>query len=172
MQHQMTLLQSKHGMENGAVSDAQRSTNTVVTVRGLSIELKGKLRVRAAHNARSMEAEARAILERALMAPEEDAIDLATFARSLFKPLGGAELELPGREPMREPPPLSDLATDIPCYDAQWAKTSQHPHCRQAMCVHPAPFGGHERLPARCVHDPARYETYFQSWCGRPQMLT
>ena len=96
------------------MSDAQRSTNTVVTVRGLSIELKGKLRVRAAHNARSMEAEARAILERALMAPEEDAIDLATFARSLFKPLGGAELELPGREPMREPPPLSDLATDIP----------------------------------------------------------
>ena len=71
-----------------------------ITVRGLAPELKARLRVRAAHNARSMEAEARAILEAALAAPEEEATDLASFARDLFAPLGGViELELPTREP-------------------------------------------------------------------------
>ncbi|WP_217363048.1 FitA-like ribbon-helix-helix domain-containing protein [Roseicella sp. DB1501] len=77
-----------------------------VTIRGLAPELKARLRVRAAHNARSMEAEARAILEAALAAPEEDPTDLAAFARSLFAPLGGAELDLPPREPARDPPDL------------------------------------------------------------------
>ncbi len=77
-----------------------------VTVRGLAPELKARLRIRAAHNARSMEAEARAILEAALTAPEEDATDLASFARGLFAPLGGMELELPPREAARDPPDL------------------------------------------------------------------
>ena len=82
---------------------------TAVTVRGLAPELKARLRVRAAHNARSMEAEARAILEAALSAPEEDPTDLAAFARALFAPLGGVELELPPRELAREPPDLGEL---------------------------------------------------------------
>jgi len=82
-----------------------------VTVRGLAPELKARLRIRAAHNARSMEAEARAILEAALNAPEEDATDLAAFARSLFAPLGGVELELPPRDPVREPPSLGEQGT-------------------------------------------------------------
>lgn len=51
-----------------------------------------------------MEAEARAILEVALAAPEEDSTDLAAFARSLFAPLAGVELELPPRELGRDPP--------------------------------------------------------------------
>lgn len=80
------------------------AAGAAVTVRGLDPELKARLRVRAAHNARSMEAEARAILESALSGPEEDATDLASFARGLFGPLGGVELELPRREPTREPP--------------------------------------------------------------------
>lgn len=80
------------------------TASTVVTVRGLAPALKARLRVRAAHNARSMEAEARAILEAALAAPEEDTTDLASFARGLFAPLGGVELELPPREPARDPP--------------------------------------------------------------------
>jgi plasmid stability protein len=54
-------------------------------------------------NARSMEAEARAILEAALAVLEEDMTDLASFARSLFTPIGGVELELPTRESAREP---------------------------------------------------------------------
>ena len=75
-----------------------------VTIRGLAPVLKARLRVRAALNARSMEAEARAILEAALAVPEEDTTDLASFARSLFAPIGGVELELPIRESGREPP--------------------------------------------------------------------
>ncbi len=85
-----------------------------VTVRGLAPEMKARLRVRAAHNARSMEAEARAILEAALSAPEEDPTDLAAFARALFAPLGGVELELPPREPAREPPNLREQGAAQP----------------------------------------------------------
>jgi antitoxin FitA len=86
---------------------AAPSPRGAVTIRGLAPELKARLRVRAAHNARSMEAEARAILEAALLAaPEEDATDLAAFARALFAPLGGVELELPPRGPARDPPDL------------------------------------------------------------------
>ena len=75
-----------------------------VTIRGLAPDLKARLRVRAAHNDRSMEAEARAILEAALVAPEADTTDLGTFARRLFAPLGGVELDLPAREVARDPP--------------------------------------------------------------------
>jgi len=81
---------------------------SAITVRGLAPELKARLRIRAAHSARSMEAEARAILEAALSAPAEDATDLASFARGLFAPLGGVELELPSREPARDPPGFGD----------------------------------------------------------------
>lgn len=77
-----------------------------VTVRGLSPELKARLRVRAAHNARSMEAEARAILEAALSAPDDESTDLGAFARGLFAPLGGIDLEVPSRSPPRQPPQL------------------------------------------------------------------
>ncbi len=95
---------------NSAVATATLANAgaAAVTVRGLAPELKIRLRIRAAHNARSMEAEARAILEAALAAPEEDLTDLASFARGLFAPLGGIELELPSREPAREPPTFED----------------------------------------------------------------
>ena len=49
-----------------SVDQLSKVPGNAVTVRGLSPELKARLRVRAAHNARSMEAEARAILEAAL----------------------------------------------------------------------------------------------------------
>ncbi len=81
-------------------------SGAAVTIRGLAPELKSKLRIRAAHNARSMEAEARAILEAALSAPDEDATDFGAFARGLFAPLGGIELDLPARGPARETPKL------------------------------------------------------------------
>jgi plasmid stability protein len=75
-----------------------------ITVRNLDEGLKRRLRIRAAENGRSMEQEARDILRTAL---DEDAAppkSLGTALRELFKPLGGVELELPPREPMREPP--------------------------------------------------------------------
>ena len=80
------------------------TSGAAVTIRGLAPELKSKLRIRAAHNARSMEAEARAILETALSTPDEDDTAFGAFARGLFAPLGGVDLELPARGPAREPP--------------------------------------------------------------------
>jgi plasmid stability protein len=82
------------------------TTSGTLTVRGLPPGVKSRLRVRAARNQRSMEAEARAILEAALAATDDDTTDLATFAQVLFAPLGGVELELPARAPVREPPSL------------------------------------------------------------------
>ena len=89
-----------------SVDQLSKLPGNAVTVRGLSPELKARLRVRAAHNARSMEAEARSILETALSAPDDESTDLGAFARGLFAPLGGVELELPPRSSPRRPPQL------------------------------------------------------------------
>ncbi len=93
-----------------SVDQLSKVPGNAVTVRGLSPELKARLRVRAAHNARSMEAEARAILEAALSAPDDESTDLGAFARGLFAPLGGVDLELPPRSPPRQPPQLEEMA--------------------------------------------------------------
>lgn len=45
-----------------------------------------------------------AVLEAALSAPERNAADPASFARTLFAPLGGVEAGLLLREPARNPP--------------------------------------------------------------------
>ena len=74
-----------------------------ITVRNLDEGLKYRLRIRAAENGRSMEQEARDILRAAL---DEDAApprNLGTAIHELFGPFGGVELEIPPREPMREP---------------------------------------------------------------------
>ena len=103
--------------------NAEPPARGAVTVRGLAPELKARLRVRAAHNARSMEAEARAILEAALAAPEEEATNLASFARGLFAPLGGVVLELPTREPAREPPDFGTGQDEVPQAASSGPKT-------------------------------------------------
>lgn len=74
-----------------------------ITVRNLDEGVKRRLRVRAADNGRSMEEEVRLILREAVE-PETGEENLAVAIRKLFAPLGGVELELPPREPMREPP--------------------------------------------------------------------
>ncbi|MBM3567702.1 MAG: plasmid stabilization protein [Alphaproteobacteria bacterium] len=74
-----------------------------ITIRNLDDGLKRRLRVRAAECGRSMEEEAREILRRAVgrgAAPR----DLAAAIRARIAPLGGVELELPARAPMRAPP--------------------------------------------------------------------
>ena len=83
-------------------------SGNAVTVRGLTPQLKARLRVRAAHNGRSMEAEARAILEAALSAPDDETTDLGAFARGLVAPIGGIDLALPSRGPQRQPPELGE----------------------------------------------------------------
>jgi plasmid stability protein len=75
-----------------------------ITIRNLDEQTKARLRVRAAHHKRSMEDEARNILRAALSGAEATPGNLAQSIRRRFEPLGGVELQLPVREPMREPP--------------------------------------------------------------------
>ena len=83
---------------------------TSITVRNIEDDLKRRLRIRAAEHGHSMEEEARRILRSALdedEAPSRDAIpekDLGTEIHELFKSLGGVDLEIPPRTPMRELP--------------------------------------------------------------------
>ncbi len=74
-----------------------------ITVRNLDEGVKKRLRVRAADNGRSMEEEVRLILREAVE-PETGEENLAAAIRARFAPLGGVELELPPRGPMRKPP--------------------------------------------------------------------
>ncbi len=75
-----------------------------ITVRNLDEDIKRRLRIRAAENGRSMEQEAREILRAALGQTQTPVLNLAEAIRSRFAALGGADLELPPREPMPEPP--------------------------------------------------------------------
>ncbi len=75
-----------------------------ITIRNISDDLKRNLRIRAAEHGRSMEEEARTILASTLSQQSYPPGNLAEAIHSLFAPVGGMELELPPREPMREPP--------------------------------------------------------------------
>jgi plasmid stability protein len=75
-----------------------------ITIRNLDEQTKERLRVRAARRRRSMEAEARHILRTALAQSDEPSGDLTAAIRRRFKAVGGVDLELPPREPMRRPP--------------------------------------------------------------------
>ena len=75
-----------------------------ITVRNLDEDLKRRLRIRAAQNGNSMEQEAREILRHALQGRFATGKELVQSIRARFEPLGGMELEIPPREPMREPP--------------------------------------------------------------------
>ena len=75
-----------------------------ITVRKLEEDLKRRLRQRAAENERSMEEEVRQILRAALYEETQEPQNLAEAIRARFAPLGGVELELPPRTPMRDPP--------------------------------------------------------------------
>ena len=75
-----------------------------ITIRKLDDDVKSRLRMRAAGHRRSMEEEARLILAEAVERETVPAKGLGTIIHELFKPYGGVELELPPREPAREPP--------------------------------------------------------------------
>ncbi len=78
-----------------------------ITIRNLDDEVKTRLRVRAAEHHRSMEEEARVILREAVCGETAGPRNLAEFTRECFGPLGGVDLELPARGPLREPPDFS-----------------------------------------------------------------
>ena len=79
---------------------------TSITVRNLEEGLERRLRVRAAENGRSMEQEVKDILKTALDQEPTESANLASAIRARFAPLGGIKLNLPPRDPMREPPDL------------------------------------------------------------------
>lgn len=75
-----------------------------ITIRNLDDDVKTRLRMRAASHGRSMEEEVRLILGEAVKRQTVPAKGLGTLIHELFSPYGGVELELPPREPAREPP--------------------------------------------------------------------
>lgn len=76
-----------------------------ITVRNLDGRVKERLRVRAAQNGRSMEAELRAIITEAVEVPTRTPeSSLYDRIRARVEPLGGIELELPSRQLTRDPP--------------------------------------------------------------------
>lgn len=77
---------------------------TTMTIRNIDDQLKSRLRVQAALHGRSMEDEARDILRSALSVEPMRAASLVDAIRAHMAPLGGVDLVLPGREPIREPP--------------------------------------------------------------------
>ncbi|HEX8108472.1 MAG TPA: hypothetical protein VF516_12150 [Kofleriaceae bacterium] len=75
-----------------------------ITIRNLDVQLEAQLQARAARHGRSLEAEIRAILRGAVALDAAGSGNLAAAIADLFRPLGGVELEIPAREPMRKPP--------------------------------------------------------------------
>ncbi len=75
-----------------------------VAMRNLIDWLRCRLRARALRLGRPEEVSARGILQAATDSTSAPSTDLARAIRARFAPLGGVELELPTREPMREPP--------------------------------------------------------------------
>jgi len=75
-----------------------------ITIRNIDEQTKARLRMRAARHQRSMEDEARNILRAALAERIAASRSLADAILRRFQPLGGIDLPLPAREPMRDPP--------------------------------------------------------------------
>ncbi len=73
-----------------------------ITIRDLDERLKARLRMRAAQHNRSMEEEARAILKTALSAETTSSRSLVKAIRARIEPVGGIELTIAPREPMRD----------------------------------------------------------------------
>lgn len=78
-----------------------------ITIRKLDDTLKTSLRLRAARHGRSMEQEAREILKGALAVDSSKSVNMAVAIRRHIDPLGGVELRLPQRQPVRRPPKLT-----------------------------------------------------------------
>jgi plasmid stability protein len=68
-----------------------------ITIRRLPENTKRRLRIRAARNGRSMEQEARELLEAGLAQPDPEPVNIGEAIRRIFAPLGGVELKIPPR---------------------------------------------------------------------------
>ena len=87
-------------MHNGQTTDTAMAN---LTIRKIDPAVKDRLRLRAAMHGHSMEEEARRILSDAC-GPTDCPETLADIALELFGAEGGVELDIPPRQPVREPP--------------------------------------------------------------------
>lgn len=94
-----------------------------ITIRDLDDDVKERLRVRAAENGRSMEAEARAILEAATTRPVR-AKNIGVAFIELGQEFGGIELDLPSREEPDERPTVfsPEWEAERSAYNAEMAR--------------------------------------------------
>ena len=83
-------------------------TMTTLTIRNVEAAIKERLRVRAARNGRSMEAELRQILSDTLAPESSREPNLAEAIRRRFAPLGGIDLEPHPRVPVGQPPEFDE----------------------------------------------------------------
>jgi antitoxin FitA len=83
-----------------------------LTIRNIDEQVKSRLRVNAAIKGVSMEEEVRQVLARAVLTPanDADAGNLFSKIRARMDANGfkGVDLELPVREPVRDPPNFGD----------------------------------------------------------------
>jgi antitoxin FitA len=79
-----------------------------ITIPDVDDALKARLAARAARRGKSPENEARDILREALRGEEGIGRPANLYAaiRSVMEPLGGVDLDIPPRGPVREPPQL------------------------------------------------------------------
>lgn len=79
-----------------------------LTIRNLPDRVRDRLRVRAAENGRSMEAEARMILEESLVEPGKVDLSWVEAIIEVGNEFGGIELDIPADAPA-EVPDFTDL---------------------------------------------------------------
>jgi len=75
-----------------------------ITIRKLDDAVKQRLRLRAARHGRSLEEEAREILRVAVANDTPQQPNLAESIRRHINPLGGVDLKIPARQPVRRLP--------------------------------------------------------------------
>ena len=102
-----------------------------LTLRHLDPAVKQRLQVHAVQHDHSMQVEARDTIGRAVGAERPSKINLAEAVRRHFAYLGGAaDLEIPPREPVREPPGWPDICTQDR-YDSQTNQAAAGAACAQ-----------------------------------------
>jgi plasmid stability protein len=79
---------------------------TAITITNIDNAMRLRLQARAAKHGHSIEAEARDILHAVLNEDEvtSSSLNLYEAIRSLVEPLGGMDLVIPPRQPVRQPP--------------------------------------------------------------------
>ena len=87
------FVESNDSIRHNRPMTASPAPTATITIRNLDGRVKERLRVRAAQNGRSMEAEVRSILSDTLAPSLAEPLNLAEAIRRRVAPLGGLELE-------------------------------------------------------------------------------